>query len=180
MVRGAVLTGDYGGSPARKYWMYLAISEYFENVRPLDDFVQILINFGETLEDKAKVTLPLRGAYSRTRRSILRLSWDHDTWEDLDRTKDPYLLVLPKPLSSFKPAEDQFIIMRFSEAISRPTQYVEVLDKIASEIKSGRDIFEWKNRPRKDKGFPQRLLEAIEAKPGAFGFSIDLKKLLTG
>ena len=33
MVPGAVLTGDYGGSPARKYWMYLAISEYFENVR---------------------------------------------------------------------------------------------------------------------------------------------------
>jgi hypothetical protein len=70
--------------------------------------------------------------------------------------------------------------MRFPEAISRPTQYVEVLDEIASEIKSGRDIFEWKNRSRKDKGVPQRLLEAIEAKPGAFGFSIDLKKLLTG
>ena len=172
------VTGGYPTSPMYSYWMYLVISEYFENLRQIGDFVQLIINFGNNLADKANVNVPLTGSYSTTRRDVLRLPWNRETWEELDRAKDPFLLITRKPFSSFKPLSDEFITIRFPEAFSNAAQYVEILDEIARQIKSGANLFQWRNRNRKSVGFHQRIFEAIEAKPGAFGFSVDLKKLL--
>jgi hypothetical protein len=45
-------------------------------------------------------------------------------------------------------------------------------------IKKKEDIFEWKSEGKKGTGLFAQLIDAIEMKPGAFGFSVDLKKLL--
>ena len=111
------------------------------------------------------------------------MAWDTATKEDLTENKNPYLLITRKPLRDFSPVTDEFIILNFPEALDNSKQYIELFDEIAREISAGRNIFEW-NRSKSRKQIAGRLLkrlvESVEMKPGALGFSIDLKKLLAG
>ena len=89
-----IFTDDYGPSGSSRYWMYLAINEYFEGFAPAKPLIQLLTNFGKDLGADARAYLPASGSYSKTRRSILNRAWPVSTWEELDRKKTPYLLIL--------------------------------------------------------------------------------------
>lgn len=171
--------GGSGGTPETKYWIYVVINEYYEGLLLQDSFVQLMINFGTSLGDKAKVVIPLKGHYCRTRRSVLKAAWEENTWEQLDKATDIYMLAIPCPLSSFRPKDHNFILMWLPNALETPTQYIHVLKDIANEITRGRDIFEWHLRKTsKYNKFLRKLYSSVSAKPGIFGFSIDLKELL--
>ena len=174
-------SGDLGGR--LKYWIYLVINESFEYYTPLEPLIQLVTNFGEELGDAAKVSLPGKGAYAKTRRSVLRRMWNDQIWVELDGTKTPYLLILKRPLSKFIPNSHRFIIMRFPDAILDPSSFAEVLSSMAQEIMRGKDLFSW-NQAKSRKGIANKLLKrlfaAAEAKPGLLGFTLDLKKLTTG
>jgi hypothetical protein len=182
MPNGRAILEDYWENEFTDYRMYLVLHGYFEDYAPLEPFIQIVINFGRKLGEKATMIVPMKGAYDSTRCSVLGLSWEPEMRQELDRTRDPYILVIRKPLSAFRPDEDEYIIMQFPEAISNTSKYIEILDEIWREINAGNDIFAWKleSRTKVTGKFLQRLFEAIEAKPGVFGFSINLKRLFTG
>jgi hypothetical protein len=166
-----------------RYLMYLVLNEYLEDFEPIVPLIKLLRNFGRILQDKAMITLPMKGAYGKTRQAVLKLPWNYKTWEELDRTHNPYLLITCTPLANLDPVKDKFIIMHFSEATSNVAQYADVLDEIAKEIKCDKDIFKWKQMKARQQirgRTLKRVLESVEAKPGAFGFSVDLKKLLIG
>lgn len=178
----ANFTDDYV-SDEYQYWMYLVINAYLEDFASIDPLIKLLRNFGKDLQDKALISLPLKGAYAKTRREVLNLPWSYKIWGELDRTSNPYLLITCTPLANFYPAIDKYIIMHFPEAISNVAQYIELLNEIAEEIKADNDIFKWKQRKARQRiagSTLKRVLESIEAKPGMFGFSVDLKKLLVG
>lgn len=163
-----------------KYWIYVVINEYYEGLILQDSFIQLMINFGTSLGDTAKVIVPLKGHYCQTRRSVLNLSWDENTWEQLDRATDIYMLITPYPLASFRPKNHKFILMWLPDATLNATQYINAMKSIAKEITTGNDIFEWHlQQTSKKNKFIKLLSSSIEAKPGLFGFSIDLKKLLS-
>lgn len=168
------------------YSMYLVLNEYFDGYEPLEHFTRIVKNFGKKLGKEALVAVPMKGSYGTLRRDVLGLAWEPRIGQELERIKYPYILVTRKPLAYFVPDQDEYIIMRFPEATydsNEILKYVEVLDEIATEINKGADIFEWRHakaRKRIAGKMLGRLYEAVEAKPGIYGFSIDLKKLITG
>jgi hypothetical protein len=168
-----------------KYWMYLVIHKLFEAFTPIDPFIQLISNFGDSAGEKAMVTIPYNTSYSITRQEILSVDWDNDVREKIKKM-DVFLLILDIPFYCsnycFNPSKDKFIIMDFPEAAKNPLQYIYILDEIADEIKRGTDIFEWHSKewkPIPSNKILKHIYKAIEAKPGIFGFSIDLKKLLT-
>ena len=180
----ATITDHYEGvGSTTDYSMYLVINKYFEDFAPIEPLLQLLVNFGKDLGSSATVHVPLKGAYAKTRRSVLRRPWSDKLWEELDREKRLYLLITKKPLSQFKPREDEFIILRFAEAATDPAQYVELFGDIAREIERGTDLFKWRHvkARRKVAGtLLRRLLESIDVKPSVLGIGIDLKTLATG
>lgn len=167
--------------PPYKYWMYLVINEYLEDVAKIDSLVQVILNFGKLLGDKGNVVIPMKGAYLETRKQVLELEWESNVFKQLKETEDPYLIIIGSKLKDFVPLLHRFIVLFFKDGVSDPVQYIQILKEISEEIKSDRNIFKWKDG--KDQNQPQgnllrRIYDAIEIKPGAFGFSVDLKKLL--
>lgn len=167
--------------PKNKFWFYLVINEYYEDISLLDPFLQLIVNFGKTLGDKAEVNIPIKSAYSKIRREVLMCLWDHKLWEEFDKTKEIYFLVLQIPLSSFQPHMHKSIIIDFPSAINNPMQYVAFLNELAIELKNDSNIFDWYSnewKPNSVNKLLRKIYNAIEVKPGFLGFTIDLKKLL--
>lgn len=124
--------------------------------------------------------IPLKGTFLKNKDAIQKLNWDDKTYEYLQSTKDIYFLVISTKIDNFDPMNDKYILIKFPEALTQPTKYVDVLNEIAQEIKSGSDIFEWCNNKNKTSSkLLSKLFNSIEMKPGMFGFTIDLKTIFS-
>ncbi|MBD1862336.1 MULTISPECIES: hypothetical protein [Trichocoleus] len=177
-------TDSFENSFHQKYWMYLVVHELYEGLTSVDSFVTLIANFGKALGDKAEVVLPLKSAYKETRRSVTKKIWQPETAEDLAKTQDIYMLVISKCLSLFDPEKgDKFLLLRFPGAESNPFQYIEILKSLEEEIHQNNNIFAWYCRRLNSQAkndVAERIVSSVEAKPGIFGFSIDLKQLILG
>jgi hypothetical protein len=169
--------------PDYSYWMYLVISEFLQNYGPLEDFIQLVSNFARVVDGRANVVIPFPDAYGGTRKYVLYQSWDSATRSELQNTLHPYILVLRTPLAIIDAKKDEFIILKFPEALAYSERYLELFTEIAEEILAGKDLFEWKNAEHRKEvagKILSRITEAVSIKPGILGFSIDIKKLLVG
>jgi hypothetical protein len=158
--------------------MYFVISEDFEDYKPVENIISLLKNFARSLGEKAEVITPTRGHYKETHRQVTELSWPKYVKREIDAQVGPFLLVLDRKLVKFEPLKDKFILLKFPDAFRDPEIYIPLLNEMKKRIKKKEDIFEWKSEGKKGTGLFAQLIDAIEMKPGAFGFSVDLKKLL--
>ena len=166
-----------------EYWMYLVINEFLQNYRPLEDFIQLVSNFGRVVDERANVVIPFNDRYRETRNYVLNQSWNSATKTELQSTLHPYILVLRTPLARIDTEKDELIILKFPEALAYSERYVELFSEIADEILKGNDLFEWRHaKHRKEVAgkILNRVAESVSIKPGMLGFSIDIKKLLIG
>jgi hypothetical protein len=169
--------------PDYSYWMYLVISEFLQDYGPLEDFVQLVSNFGRVVDEKASVVIPFQDAYRDTRNYVLNQSWNSATRSELQNTLHPFILILKTPLARIDAEKDEIIILKFPEALAYSERYVELFSEIADEIFEGKDLFEWKHAKHRKEVTGKvlnRIAESLSIKPGLLGFSIDVKKLLTG
>ena len=178
-------TDKFENSIHQKYWMYLVIHELYENLASVESFITLIANFGKSLENKAEVVLPLKSAYKETRRSILRKAWDFKTTEKLAKTQDIYMLVLSQPLSSFDPRNEERVFLDLGSQKQSLILFnmQKFLNLIGEEIRQDNNIFVSYFRhlaSQQRSNMSERIISSVQARPGVFGFSVDLKQLLFG
>lgn len=176
-------TGNRYDEPDYIYWMYLVISEFYEDYPAIDPLLYLFTNFGKKVSNRANVITPERGAFGCTRDEVLSRPWDSRTQNELEDVRIPALLVIEKPFKQFTPVSDRFAVLRLTEAFGEVEQYATLFSRLALEINAGHDLFNWLQTSAR-KQLPGKLLrrlsESVEIKPGAFGLSIDVKRLLIG
>ncbi|MBY0564777.1 MAG: hypothetical protein K2P58_11385 [Hyphomonadaceae bacterium] len=83
------------------------------------------------------------------------------------------------------PGLDKLLVVPLRPFCRDETDFLRAVEGVFCDLKSGLalqnfDIAKHDARMRQDTNFGQRVINAIEVKPGAFGVSVDLKALLMG
>jgi hypothetical protein len=173
---------SYSDEPEKtKYWIYVVINEIYEDFAPIEPFKQLAANFGKKFDDTVKVALPIKSKYKSTRESILKKNWTADFKSVLEMTDQPYWLILKESVRQFDPQKDEHAFLWFSEATENPAQYSRIMCRIENHVRANKDLISWANHhnnKKKYKSALERLYSAVELKPGAFGFCVDLKALV--
>jgi hypothetical protein len=130
-----------------------------------------LEHLGEAFGDKVSLLMPHPHYADGIEAEVREF---RELWESL-RGKLPGLFVSRKPLKSLKPTDDGCVYIPFET--NDPNKAATVIQRVrgvANETMS----WDFAHRPSpKSPSFSERLGEAIELKPGVFGFRVDLKKL---
>lgn len=132
---------------------------------------QELEKLGEVFGDKVSLLMPNPRYAGKIEAEVRRIRY---LWESL-RGNLPGLFVSRKPLKSLQPTDDGCIYVPFETR--DPANAAIVIQRVrcmANETIS----WDFTHRlPPERPSFGERFGEAIELKPGIFGFRIDLKKL---
>ena len=150
----------------------------------MKDIDNLLTSFARNLGKNSAVVRPFVDDIGHTRQEILDKAWSEDAQHEIMNT--PGMLMLNVNLAHFDPNDNPWFYFHFgSRADERNLPHVVRLDTIekATDIfrqlevfanVSNIDIFEEAKRMRTSK--TSEALGIFEAKPGVFGFSVDLIK----
>jgi hypothetical protein len=127
-----------------KYWIYAVIHELYEDLESLEDFITLLENFVRLTNANTELILPYKRSYAANRQSVLSLDWAGYTRNSLAQTKNPYLLVLPREISYFRPKSDDYAIIRFPNPTTDLQRHLDILFELADEINTKEHISDWK------------------------------------
>lgn len=161
-----------------KIWIHLVINEIYEDIDSIGQFKQLVHNFGKMVPDDVLVVLPENGTYAQYRKSLNSFPWIEEIRQDIHGIREPFFLLTTAHPSHFNVENDECTVIPFSKAVQNPIVYDDFLRQLAEAINTGSNIFNWIEKRERMK-FIKKLEEVIEAKPGAFGFSIDLKTLIS-
>jgi len=161
--------------PDAKLFVYYFYEDYVREQKSFTDRVQQeLEQLGEAFGDKVSLLMPNPRYAGRIEAEVREF---RELWESLHGNL-PGLFVSRKPLANLKPSDDGCVYIPFET--KNPEEAAAVIQRVrgvANETMS----WDFAQQPRpKQKSFGERLGEAIELKPGVFGFRIDLKKLGRG
>lgn len=157
---------------------FLLIEDYIEEqtlfMKELNLYLE---KFARDLKEAAPLWRPFKGDIERTRDEFLEKNWGFHDRHEIEKT--PAILMINVDFREFDPQVHPWFHLSFGHrqgplpAAHEIGSMLSALAKIVRE--SDQDIFEAANRLKNE----IRLSDAagvFEAKPGAFGFSIDLKK----
>lgn len=175
------ITHSFKGSVQGKfrYSFYLLWEDLFQTrLSFVQDFDLLLQRFARDLREDGVVVQPFPNDIDTTRQHVLGKRWTEEESKQLMET--PGLLVIDKDFDEFNPRQHKWVYLAFGREVvdSRASikDYEDVLAalvKLAANPQS--DFFEDALRiARRLK--PASMADIFEAKPGIFGFSIDLKK----
>lgn len=181
------ITHSYVGTSQGKYrcMFFMLLEDYIEAqssfVKELDlELERFARNLGET----GAVVRPFSGDIETTKTHIMEKNWPQEEIEGLHNT--PGLLMLNVDFDEFDPRKHPWIYFHLGEKLFGDEDKTKIdtekenakslfsaITKIVENPES--DIFS-EIEEHIDKISPSEFLSIIEAKPGAFGFSIDLVK----
>ena len=157
---------------------FLLIEDYIEEqtqfMRELELYLE---KFARDLKEAAPLWRPFKGDIERTRHEFLEKNWGPRERHEIEKT--PAVLMINVDFREFDPQIHAWFHLSFGDrrdplpAVHEVGAMLSALAKIVRE--SDQDIFEAANR-LKNKIRLSDATRVFEAKPGAFGFSIDLKK----
>jgi hypothetical protein len=158
--------------PDAKLFVYYFFEDYVREQKAFTERVQQeLERLGEVFEDKVSLLMPNPRYAGRVEAEVREF---RELWESL-HGRLPGLFVSRKPLKSLKPTDDGCVYIPFeTNDPDKAATAIQQVRGVANETMS----WDFAHRPSpKSPSFGERLGEAIELKPGIFGFRIDLKKL---
>ena len=157
--------------------LFLLYKDYIQEqnnfVRELNPYLE---RFARKLGYSAALVRPFSGDIESTRAQVLDKNWSESELNEILKT--PGLLLINKDFESFNPQSDDWIYINLGQKIFQDSSPLvdELLGEISETIINPKvNIFSETNKillksSLKDAG------EIFEAKPGAFGFSLDLMK----
>lgn len=181
------ITNSYlGGSHGKyKYLFYVLYQDYNETQMCfMKDIDNLLNSFARNLGKDSAVVKPFIDDINHTRQEILDKAWSEDAQREIMNT--PGMLMLNVDLEHFNPKDNPWFYFHFgSRADERDLPSLvrlDTIDKAAEVFKrlgefanaSNVNIFEEAKRMRTNRA--TEALGIFEAKPGVFGFSVDLVK----
>lgn len=164
------LTQSYLGNaePDAKVFIYYFFQNYNQEQEEFTRRVQHeLENLGEAYRDRISLLMP-NPRYAHGIESEIRQSGD---FYELFEGQLPGLFISPKPLKQIDKANDDCVYLPFTGMGA---------EDVAATITKMRGLVDSKllsGHPVGKKAFGAKLYDALELKPGIFGFRIDLKKL---
>jgi len=137
---------------------------------------RILERFARNLGDNGAVVRPFLGDIEKTKSHVLEKAWTDDERQELQKT--PSLLMINVDFDKFDPRNHQWMIFNFRDRMTQGISTVYDLDGILTSLaeiitSNESDIFSAANEIKHDVQ-PIDAVRIFEAKPGVFGFSIDL------
>ena len=135
-----------------------------------------LERFARNLEDSGAVVRPFTGDIETTRENVLDKEWTERQQRELHKT--PSILMIDEDFDDFNPQQDSWMLLhlggRQREGPAGAYHFREALQAIAQAVNdSGADPFDVAHDVQYE-ATAADAVEVFEAKPGAFGFSIDL------
>lgn len=175
------ITHSFKGSVQGKfrYSFFLLYEDYIEAqssfVREID---LLLERFARNMGDDGVVIRPFLGDIEKTRSHVLSKEW---TEKEKSRLRDtPGLLVIDKDFDEFNPREHQWLYLNFGGQMYDSSvsidEYEDVLSALVDIVANPESDFFKEALPIVRQLKLASVAEVFEAKPGVFGFSVDLKK----
>ncbi|MBS0368911.1 MAG: hypothetical protein JSS57_06910 [Proteobacteria bacterium] len=168
------VTQTYLGTvePEAKLFVYYFFEDYAPEQKKFTERVQIeLERLGEAFGDKVSLLMPNPRYAGRIEAEVRE---NRHLWESLHGNL-PGLFISKKPLAQLKPTDDGCVYIPFE------TRHPDKAAKAIQEVRRiANETLHWdhvNNAGSPKKSFGGTFFEALELKPGLFGFRIDLKKL---
>lgn len=164
------LTQSYLGNvePDASVFVYYFFENYNKEHEQFTSRVQHeLENLGDTYRDRVSLVMP-NPRYAHGIESEIRQSGD---FYELFKDKLPGLFISGKPLKKINKATDDCVYVSFDGMTAE--EVAGVISKVRSLVDS--KLLSAKSVGKKT--FGSKIYDALELKPGIFGFRIDLKKL---
>lgn len=158
--------------PDAKVFVYYLFEDYNREQKEFTEKVQeSLGDMGVLYESNVSLFMPNPKYAARIESEIRGIE---GLWWSL-QGKLPGIFVSTTPLSEFDEQRGDYYFASFNE--TEPTTAASVI-RDTKKLVDEQLAYEFKSiKPLQEKGLLRRIYEAIEAKPGVFGFTIDLKKL---
>lgn len=175
------ITHSYLGTTKGRFRcvFFLLLEDYIQAqsqfVRELD---LALERFARNMKDSGVLVRPFAGDIESTKSHVLTKKWSREQLEEI--TKTPGLLMIDVDFDAFDPREHRWLHFcfgaRLHEGVPATYQMGEALGRLAEAVcDADTDVFRAANSLKHEVGFADAA-KVFEAKPGVFGFSIDLVK----
>jgi len=168
------VTQTYLGSvePDAKLFVYYFFEDYAKEQKRFTERVQHeLESLGEVFGSQVSLLMPNPRYAGRVEAEVRE---NRELWQSL-RGNLPGLFVSRKPMAKLKPVDDSCVYIPFeTNDPENAAAIIRTVRGIANET------LQWDyahHVPPTKKSFGETFFDAIELKPGIFGFRIDLKKL---
>lgn len=164
------------------YLFFLVTENYIEtNQRIAEALHPLLTEFAKELGDTGAVVKPFDEHASKTFEEVINKFWSTALHDQL-RERTPGLLILACDLRAFDPTRDAYIFVSFRDSMDEygNVKAFEVRDllNVLTQASRKTDLFESVRKylqDRKRTEAASTAWEAVQLKPGVFGFSLDLK-----
>ncbi len=173
MTDAMYITTTYLGAPigSFQYLMFLLTEDYIEAQAKLkDELGPVLEIFAKRLGSNAAVVRPFAGHEEGTRVEIMNLSWNAQQRDELMHT--PGLLILDRQLGEFDPSRHEWGLVNLRGTLQSVRELFKELEDFISQDKN---LFD-EVRRMDSRSRLEAASKVFELKPGAFGFSINLKQ----
>lgn len=132
--------------------------------------------FARGLGDKGTLVTSFTEDIDRNFAQVLSKDWPNDIDEVL-RRNPAQLLMVDTDFAAFDPQGDNFILVDFRDCDTDNQTAIFLLRRLQTALQRGDELFEWwKREATSARSIARRLTGAMEAKPGIWGFSLDLKE----
>ncbi|MBT9148503.1 MAG: hypothetical protein DDT32_02277 [Syntrophomonadaceae bacterium] len=172
------ITHSYIGSVKGpfKCLFFLLIEDYIEaQTQFVYDLNLELERFARKLADSGAVVKPFIGDIDTVRKQVLDKNWTENELREVQNT--PGLLMINQDFNIFDPREHPWMIINFGR---RKTDYVValpfkgILDRLADAVLNPDEDFFVAANNLENEIRATELANVFEAKPGIFGFSVNL------
>ena len=175
------ITHSYLGTSIGRY-RYLFFLLYMDYIELQTEFVRSLSleleRLARNLGSDGAVVAPFPGDVEMTRSHVLDKEWTERERHEIMRT--PAMLIIDSDFDTFSPRSDPWVLLRFDEALRSGSpstgeirSTLEAVAQVANDPQAGlRELFEL---AREYESAGEKDTEVFQARPGVFGFSIDLK-----
>jgi hypothetical protein len=159
----------------RKYLFFLVAWNEFIN--PITEAVaQNREAFGESLGLHATVVQAYKGASYKVAKEVKEKAWPPEVDRRMGEEQYPFMVAVENDFAQFEPSLHRWGVVWFSDLERDPATLWKVFSALARKVQRGEDLFDYLRELSKNAKFKQAATY-IEAKPGAFGVSINIKAI---
>ena len=159
----------------RKYLFFLVAWNDFQN-SITEAVAQNREAFGESLGLHATVVQAYKGASYKVAEEVKHKAWPPDVDRRMGEEHYPFMIAIEDDFAMFEPNLHRWGVVWFSDLERDPATLWKVFSALARKVQRGEDLFEYL-RTLSQNAMYKQAATYIEAKPGIFGISINIKAI---
>lgn len=156
---------------------FLLIEDYIESQTQFAHELDLhLERFARKLRDSAALVRPFTGDIETVRQQVLEKQWSESALQEIYHT--PGLLMIDQDFNNFDPRKHPWMVInlgrRANGVFGGTSDFERILDELVEVLLNGKEDFFTAAYNLKNEIQSTEFAKIFEAKPGLFGFSINL------